>query len=165
MNFIDLLIIAIIGFGIIRGFTKGLIIELSSFFGIFISFLIAGNLDDLMSKEILEFLKINIDIVNTISFIIIFILSYLVIIMIAKGFTKLAKIIYLGFLNSLMGAIFGGLKVILILLIITKILFSLNISTESFFYDSSLIIYLHILSEVLFDFFEISKEVYQDNLV
>mgnify|MGYP001382118617 FL=1 len=165
MNFIDLLIIAIIGFGIIRGFTKGLIIELSSFFGIFISFLIAGNLDDLMSKEILEFLKINIDIVNTISFIIVFILSYLVIIMIAKGFTKLAKIIYLGFLNSLMGAIFGGLKVILILLIITKILFSLNISTESFFYDSSLIIYLHILSEVLFDFFEISKEVYQDNLV
>ena len=165
MNFIDLLIIAIIGFGIIRGFTKGLIVELSSFFGIFISFLIAGNLDDLMSKEILEFLKINIDIVNTISFIIVFILSYLVIIMIAKGFTKLAKIIYLGFLNSLMGAIFGGLKVILILLIITKILFSLNISTESFFYDSSLIIYLHILSEVLFDFFEISKEVYQDNLV
>ena len=38
MNLIDLIIIAIIGFGIIRGYSKGLIIELSSFFGIFIAF-------------------------------------------------------------------------------------------------------------------------------
>ena len=45
MNLIDLIIIAIIVFGIIRGYSTGLIIELSSFFGIFISFFIAGNVD------------------------------------------------------------------------------------------------------------------------
>ena len=50
MNFIDLIIIAIISFGIIRGYSKGLIVELSSFFGIFISFFIAGNIDNLLSQ-------------------------------------------------------------------------------------------------------------------
>ena len=114
MNLIDLIIIAIIGFGIIRGYSKGLIIELSSFFGIFISFFIAGNVDNLLSNEISAFISVNSDFLNTISFIIIFILSYLLIIYVAKGFTKLAKVVYLGLLNSLLGAVFGGLKLLLI---------------------------------------------------
>ena len=110
MNLIDLIIIAIIGFGIIRGYSKGLIIELSSFFGIFISFFIAGNLDNLLSNEISAFISVNSDFLNTISFIIIFILSYLLIIYVAKGFTKLAKVVYLGLLNSLMGGVLGDLN-------------------------------------------------------
>ena len=69
MNLIDLIIIAIIGFGIIRGYSKGLIIELSSFFGIFISFFIAGNVDNLLSNEISAFISVNSDLLNTISFI------------------------------------------------------------------------------------------------
>ena len=67
MNLIDLIIIAIIGFGIIRGYSKGLIIELSSFFGIFISFFIAGNVDNLLSNEISAFISVNSDLLNTIS--------------------------------------------------------------------------------------------------
>ena len=120
MNFIDLIIIAIISFGIIRGYSKGLIVELSSFFGIFISFFIAGNIDNLLSQQIVKYVNLNIDIVNIISFIIIFGLSYSLIIFFAKGFTKLAKIIYLGLLNSLLGSVFGGLKLLLILLIVTN---------------------------------------------
>ena len=118
MNLIDLIIIAIIGFGIIRGYSKGLIIELSSFFGIFISFFIAGNVDNFLSNEISAFISVNSDLLNTISFIIIFILCYLLIIYLAKGFTKLAKVVYLGLLNSLLGGVFGGLKLLLILLIL-----------------------------------------------
>ena len=37
MNLIDLIIIALLGYGLIKGYKKGLIIELSSFFGVFIS--------------------------------------------------------------------------------------------------------------------------------
>ena len=40
MNLIDLILIALLGYGIIKGYSKGLIIELSGFFGIFISFFI-----------------------------------------------------------------------------------------------------------------------------
>ncbi|MDA9041597.1 CvpA family protein [Flavobacteriaceae bacterium] len=165
MNFIDLIIIAIISFGIIRGYSKGLIVELSSFFGIFISFLIAGNIDNLLSQQIVKYINLNIDIVNIISFIIIFGLSYSLIIFFAKGFTKLAKIIYLGLLNSLMGSVFGGLKLLLILLIVTKVIFSINLLSFTIVSESSLMIQLHILSEILFDSFEISREIYQDSLI
>ena len=165
MNFIDLIIIAIISFGIIRGYSKGLIVELSSFFGIFISFFIAGNIDNLLSQQIVKYINLNIDIVNIISFIIIFGLSYSLIIFFAKGFTKLAKIIYLGLLNSLMGSVFGGLKLLLILLIVTKVIFSINLLSFTIISESSLMIQLHILSEILFDSFEISREIYQDSLI
>jgi len=165
MNFIDLIIIAIISYGIIRGYSKGLIVEISSFFGIFISFFIAGNIDNLMSQQIVKYINLNIDIVNIISFIIIFGLSYSLIIFFAKGFTKLAKIVYLGLLNSLMGSIFGGLKLLLILLIVTKVIFSINLLSFTIISESSLMIQLHILSEILFDSFEISREIYQDSLI
>lgn len=165
MNLIDLIIIAIISFGIIRGYSKGLIIELSSFFGIFISFFIAGNIDNLLSQEIVKYINLNIDIVNIISFIIIFGLSYSLIIFFAKGFTKLAKIVYLGLLNSLMGSVFGGLKLLLILLIVTKVIFSINLLSFTIISESSLMIQLHLLSEILFDSFEISREIYQDSLI
>jgi len=165
MNFIDLIIIAIISFGIIRGYSKGLIVELSSFFGIFISFFIAGNIDNLLSQQIVKYVNLNIDIVNIISFIIIFGMSYSLIIFFAKGFTKLAKIIYLGLLNSLLGSVFGGLKLLLILLIVTKVIFSINLLSFTIVSESSLMIQLHILSEILFDSFEISREIYQNSLI
>ncbi len=165
MNLIDLIIIAIIGFGIIRGYSKGLIIELSSFFGIFISFFIAGNVDNLLSNEISAFISVNSDLLNTISFIIIFIFSYLLIIYLAKGFTKLAKVVYLGLLNSLLGGVFGGLKLLLILLIITKIVFSLNLLSNNIISESSIMIHLHVLSEILFNSFEISQEIYSEKLI
>ena len=165
MNLIDLIIIAIIGFGIIRGYSKGLIIELSSFFGILISFFIAGNVDNLLSNEISAFISVNSDLLNTISFIIIFILSYLFIIYLAKGFTKLAKVVYLGLLNSLLGGVFGGLKLLLILLIITKIIFSLNLLSNNIISESSIMIHLHVLSEILFNSFEITQEIYSEKLI
>ena len=165
MNLIDLIIIAIISFGVIRGYSKGLIIELSSFFGIFISFFISGNIDSLLSQQIIKFINLNLNLVNTISFIIIFILSYSLIIFFAKGFTKLAKIVYLGLLNSLMGGLFGGLKLLLILLILTKVVFSLNLLSISLISESTLMVQMHILSEILFDSFEISTELYQEKLI
>tara|TARA_Y100000814_G_scaffold270839_1_gene227208 strand:- start:117 stop:614 length:498 start_codon:yes stop_codon:yes gene_type:complete len=165
MNLIDLIIIAIIVFGIIRGYSKGLIIELSSFFGIFISFFIAGNVDNFLSNEISAFISVNSDLLNTFSFIIIFILSYLLIIYLAKGFTKLAKVVYLGLLNSVLGGVFGGLKLILILLIITKIIFSLNLLSNNIISESSIMIHLHVLSEILFNSFEITQEIYSEKLI
>jgi len=165
MNLVDLIIIAIIGFGIIRGYSKGLIIELSSFFGIFISFFIAGNVDNILSDKVSSYSSFNMELINTICFILIFILSYVIIIYIAKGFTKLAKVVYLGLLNSLLGGIFGGLKLLLILLIIVKIIFSLNLLSNNMISESSIIIQLHILSEILFNSFELGQEIYTEKLI
>ncbi len=165
MNFIDLIIIALFGYGIIKGYNKGLIIELSSFFGIFISFFISTNLDDIISKQIVELVNINFDIVNIIVFILVFLLSYSAIIFIAKGFTKLIKFVYLGLLNSLLGSLFGGLKLILILIILSKIIFSFSLIPLKTLSESVLMVQLHILSEIIFNSLEIVNYEYQNNLI
>tara|TARA_Y100000816_G_scaffold56876_1_gene37153 strand:- start:345 stop:842 length:498 start_codon:yes stop_codon:yes gene_type:complete len=165
MNLIDLIIIALFGYGIIKGYNKGLIIELSSFFGIFISFFISTNLDDIISKQIVELVNINFDIVNIIVFILVFLLSYSAIIFIAKGFTKLIKFVYLGLLNSLLGSLFGGLKLLLILIIISKIIFSFSLIPLKTLSESVLIIQLHILSEIIFNSLEIVNYEYPNNLI
>ena len=165
MNLIDLIIIALFGYGIIKGYNKGLVIELSSFFGIFISFFISTNLDDIISKQIVELVNINFDIVNIIVFILVFLLSYSAIIFIAKGFTKLIKFVYLGLLNSLLGSLFGGLKLLLILIILSKIIFSFSLIPLKTLSESVLIIQLHILSEIIFNSLEIVNYEYPNNLI
>ena len=165
MNLIDLIIIALFGYGIIKGYNKGLIIELSSFFGIFISFFISTNLDDIISKQIVELVNINFDIVNIIVFILVFLLSYSAIIFIAKGFTKLIKFVYLGLLNSLLGSLFGGLKLLLILIILSKIIFSFSLIPLKTLSESFLMIQLHVLSEIIFNSLEIVNYEYQNNLI
>ena len=165
MNLIDLIIIALFGYGIIKGYNKGLIIELSSFFGIFISFFISTNLDDIISKQIAELVNINFDIVNIIVFILVFLLSYSAIIFIAKGFTKLIKFVYLGLLNSLLGSLFGGLKLLLILIILSKIIFSFSLIPLKTLSESVLMIQLHVLSEIIFNSLEIVNYEYPNNLI
>ena len=165
MNLIDLIIIALFGYGIIKGYNKGLIIELSSFFGIFISFFISTNLDDIISKQVVELVNINFDIVNIIVFILVFLLSYSAIIFIAKGFTKLIKFVYLGLLNSLLGSLFGGLKLLLILIILSKIIFSFSLIPLKTLSESVLMIQLHVLSEIIFNSLEIVNYEYQNNLI
>ena len=165
MNLIDLIIIALFGYGIIKGYNKGLIIELSSFFGIFISFFISTNLDDIISKQIVELVNINFDIVNIIVFILVFLLSYSAVIFIAKGFTKLIKFVYLGLLNSLLGSLFGGLKLLLILIILSKIIFSFSLIPLKTLSESVLMIQLHVLSEIIFNSLEIVNYEYQNNLI
>ena len=165
MNLIDLIIIALLGYGIIKGYNKGLIIELSSFFGVFLSFFISINLDDIVSKYIVELININFDILNIVVFILIFLLSYSAIIFIAKGFTKLIKFVYLGLLNSLLGSLFGGLKLLLILMIIAKIIFSFNLISMKMLSESNLMIQLHILSEIIFNSVEIINYEYPNNLI
>jgi len=165
MNLIDLIIIVLFGYGIIKGYNKGLIIELSSFFGIFISFFISTNLDDIISKQIVELVNVNFDIVNIIVFILVFLLSYSAIIFIAKGFTKLIKFVYLGLLNSLLGSLFGGLKLLLILIILSKIIFSFSLIPLKTLSESVLMIQLHILSEIIFNSLEIVNYEYQNNLI
>ncbi len=165
MNLIDLIIIALLGYGIIKGYGNGLIIELSSFFGIFISFFISINLDDIISKIILEKISIDFDIINIIVFILIFLISYSAIILIAKGFTKLVKFVYLGLLNSLLGSLFGGLKLLLILIIFSKIIFNFNLIPLKTLSESNLMIQLHILSEIIFNSVEIINYENQNNLI
>lgn len=165
MNLVDLIIIGFICFGVIKGFKNGLIIEVFSFLGLFITFFLSTNLDNLLSNEILKFVNINNEILNIVSFVFLFIVIQSLIVYFAKGFTKIAKIVYLGFLNSFLGSVFGGLKILLILLILVKIIFSFNLVSSGLIIESEIIMNLHVLSEIIFNSIELINEDIETNLI
>ena len=113
----------------------------------------------------MKFVNINNEILNIVSFVFLFIVIQSLIVYFAKGFTKLAKIVYLGFLNSFLGSVFGGLKILLILLILVKIIFSFNLVSIGLIIESEIIMNLHILSEIIFNSIELINEDIKTNLI
>ena len=114
MNKIDIILLIILGFGLVRGFMRGLIIEMASLLAIVVgiygaihfSFFTASLLDKILPAE-----KQTLEVV---AFGITLIVLVLGVMLLAKILTKMFKAAELGFLNRLGGALFGFLKSIVI---------------------------------------------------
>lgn len=114
MNKIDIILLIILGFGLVRGFMRGLIIEMASLLAIVVgiygaihfSFFTASLLDKILPAE-----KQTLEVV---AFGITLIVLVLGVMLLAKILTKMIKAAELGFLNRLGGAFFGLLKSIVI---------------------------------------------------
>lgn len=110
MNSFDIIVLLLLTWGFINGFRKGLIIEVSRFlaliFGLWVAFI--------FSREASLFLANYIDtspqILNGISFLLLFVLIVIAISIVAKAMTKILKLAALGLLNRMLGGVFGVLK-------------------------------------------------------
>jgi membrane protein required for colicin V production len=131
MGVIDIVLGALILFGLVRGFMKGLFVEIASLVA-----LIAGVYGAIhFSNFAAEFLQTktewNEKTINIAAFAITFVIIVLAIAMAGKALTKLADFAALGIINKLLGALFGALKIALVLSIILNIFDKMN-STITF---------------------------------
>ena len=115
MGFIDVLIGILLAYGLFRGLKNGLFVELAA-----IVALIAGLYGAIHFSYIVgDYLAVNMDwnekYINLISVIITFVLIVFLVHLAGKLLTKIANVALLGFVNKIAGAIFGGLKVAVIL--------------------------------------------------
>ena len=76
MNLFDLISISLIAYGSFRGFSKGLIVEISSLLAIFLGFSIAINFDDLISNFLYNSFNINFSSLKIFVFLITFFIIY-----------------------------------------------------------------------------------------
>ena len=122
MNYIDIAIVGLVIFGAVKGFSKGFIIEAASLIALILGLI--GAL--LFSSTVGTLLESFIDVDRIPPSGVLFILTFIAIIiginLLAKFLTRVLKMAALGGLNRLLGAVFGGLKFILILSAITLIL-------------------------------------------
>ena len=126
MAIIDIVLVALLGFGLIRGFFKGFFVEVASLVA-----LIAGIYGAIhFSYYIADLLMQHVDwgekTINITAFAITFIIIILVIALAGKALTKLADFAALGLLNKLLGGVFGLLKIGLILSILLIIFDKMN---------------------------------------
>lgn len=126
MSVLDIVLLALLLFGLIRGFSKGLFVEVASLVA-----LIAGVYGAIhFSDYVGSFVEDNVDwdekYVNIVSFAITFIVIVLVIALAGKALTRLADFAALGIINKALGGIFGALKIGLILSVILIVFDSMN---------------------------------------
>ena len=105
--------------GFYRGFSKGLIIELTSLLALILgaygSLKFSGLTFDFINNTFPEQLEsVEGSYIKIFSFAFTFIVILISVSITGKILTKIAKILFLGFLNKLFGGLFGAVKYILI---------------------------------------------------
>jgi membrane protein required for colicin V production len=118
MNAFDIIIAALLLFGFVRGIIKGLFVEVAS-----LAALVGGVYGAIhFSYFIGDFLKASVswseEYISLAAFAATFIVLIIFIALIGKLLTKLANFASLGILNKILGGVFGGLKLGLILSVI-----------------------------------------------
>lgn len=113
MNFFDIIIIIILGFGVIRGVFRGLIKELASIIGVLGGFYAAYSYYMVLARLLSRWIS-NAAYLNILSFLIIFCGVLIIISILGVVIKYVLNIAFLGWVDRICGAGFGIIKGILI---------------------------------------------------
>ena len=126
MNILDILLAALLLFGLVRGLMKGLFVEVASLIALVAGVYGALHFSNFAAEFLIERVDWNEKTVNIVAFAITFVIIVLAISLAGKALTKLADFAALGFLNKFLGGVFGALKIGLILSVVLLIFNNLN---------------------------------------
>ncbi len=126
MNVIDIVLLALLLFGLIRGFMKGLFVEVASLLALVAGVYGAIHFSNFAASLLQDKTEWNEKTVNIVAFAITFVIIVLAIALAGRALTKLANFAALGILNKLLGGVFGALKIGLILSVVLIVFDSLN---------------------------------------
>ena len=115
MNVFDVIIAATLIFGFVRGLMKGLLVEVASLVALIVGVYGAIHFSHFISDYLKDLVSWNEEYVTLAAYAGTFIIIIIVISLIGKLLTKLAKLIALGLLNKILGGIFGLSKIGIIL--------------------------------------------------
>ena len=114
MNYLDIVIAIPLLYGLIKGFTNGLIKEITGLLGLIIGVYVAINFSSYLHPKFAEVLGGYEQFIPIIAFATLFIVSVLMIKILGYIIDKLTKALALGFVSRILGAVFGFLKVVVI---------------------------------------------------
>lgn len=122
MSILDIVLLTLIVLGLVRGFMRGFFVEIASLVALIAGIYGAFHFSSFAASFLKDRVNWNENTVNIVAFAITFVIIVLVIALAGKALTKIADFAMLGLLNKLLGALFGGLKVVFILSVILIIL-------------------------------------------
>ncbi len=146
MNFFDIIVIVILGYCLIRGIFRGLVKELSSIIGVFGGFYAAYTYYPILAKPLSKWIA-NGGYLNILSFLIIFCGVFIIISILGIIINYLLKIVFLGWLDRVSGAMFGAMKGILIVSVLLIALTAFLPKNTPVIKDSLLAPYVTLVSE------------------
>ena len=118
MNYIDYILLLPVVYGLYRGFSKGLILELASLIALLAGIYGAIHFSSFTFDWISQYVEVETSYLQLAAYGLTFLLIVLVITLTGKILTLLVKMVALGLVNRIMGALFGGIKALLILAVL-----------------------------------------------
>ncbi|MCU0471873.1 MAG: CvpA family protein [Bacteroidales bacterium] len=118
MNWIDLVIIILLVFSVISGFTNGFVKEAASLAGLILGIWGAIKFSSFTSEKLYDLFDMTGQYVGIISFLVTFCVIVVIIHFIGIIADKIVDAISLGFLNRILGMVFGLIKSVLIMSVI-----------------------------------------------
>ena len=126
MSIIDIVLGALLLFGLIRGGMKGLFVEIASLVALVLGVYGAIHFSGFAAQFLESKVDWNEKTINIVAFATTFVIIVLVISLAGKALTKLADFAALGILNKLLGGVFGALKIGLILSVLLIVFNKMN---------------------------------------
>ena len=114
MNYLDIIISVPLLYGLIKGFSNGLVKEISSVIALFVGVYVAINFSEYLEPKFIDIFGGYKQFVPVLAFGVLFLVSVLCIKTLGFFVDKLAKALALSFFSRLFGAVFGFSKVIII---------------------------------------------------
>ncbi|MBD3582057.1 CvpA family protein [Flavobacterium selenitireducens] len=127
MAFIDILLIIFLFIGTFKGLRNGLFVELASLIGIFLGLWVALKFSNVTRDFFGQHLGSNPKTAYVIAFIITMVAVVVAISLMAKVLTKVADFSGIGIFNSIGGALFGFIRMALVLSVLLNIFDKVNI--------------------------------------
>ena len=118
MSYLDIIILLPVIYGIIRGVMRGIVMEVFAIVGIILGIVVARIYAGDAAAWLQQVSQWDVNLLRPIAAFVIFILVALVCRLLAQLLTKLFKLISLGWINRLVGGLFGAAKWILIIAVI-----------------------------------------------
>jgi len=118
MNTVDIIILVVLLFGLIKGYIKGLFIEITSLVGLILGIYGAIHFSYFLSNILESRVDWDASMIQIVAFGGTFLIILLALVFLGKALTKIAETASLGIFNKMLGAIFGLLKYALILSIV-----------------------------------------------
>ncbi|MFT5252427.1 MAG: membrane protein required for colicin V production [Flavobacteriales bacterium] len=115
MGFLDIILGVLLAYSLYKGIVNGLFVEIASLISLILGIYFAIKFSFLMRNTLAGFLHWKPNTIQTIAFVLTFILVVIGVTLLAKLLTGIADLAFLGWINKLGGGFFRVLKTVLIL--------------------------------------------------
>lgn len=167
MNYLDIIIAIILFLFGFKGLRKGLIIEVVTLLAFGIGIYGAMHFSDFTAERLVEYIEVKPEYLNTIAFILTFILLVIAVNLIGRLVSKLVKTMNLGFFDRLGGFVFGVAKGVLLCSLFVVVLNNLQVLgvvKEEAKQKSKLYPYVEQTVPYLYQGFDLVKDFVKDKL-
>lgn len=127
MNYLDIIIAVILFLFGFKGLRKGLIIEVVTLLAFGVGIYGAMHFSDFTAKHLVDFVEVNPKYLDTIAFILTFVLLVIAVNLIGRVVSNAVKAMNLGFFDRLGGFVFGVAKGVLLCSVLVLVLNNLQV--------------------------------------